>query len=232
MAYPVFTAGDVMDISAALLNDPARNDYTYTVQIPYLKLATQELQEYYQQNNIPVTNETSAVIEVDTGVTEVGFADFTSAPNLPNDLVEIRRLWFSPRDTDQWIPMTRRTYLPHYLEGQEISPLMYYTWNEQKLQFLPANADNDIKLDYIQTMFPEIVDENTQLSVINAKTFLEYRTAALCAEFIGENQTRAASLNGNAVLGNDRASGIAIKGLQSVPVRRRPFRAGWRRRGF
>ena len=232
MAYPVFTAGDVMDISAALLNDPDKNDYTYTVQLPHLKLAVQELQEYYQQNNIPVTNDTSTVIEVDAGVTVVGFENLASPPNLPNDLIEIRKLWYSPRDQDQWIPMTRRTYLPHYLEGQEINPLTYYTWNKQQLEFLPANADNDIKLDYIKTIFPTIVDQNTQLSVINAKTFLEYRTAALCAEFIGENPTRAASLNGNAILGSDRASGIATKGQQSVPVRRRPFRAGWRRRGY
>jgi hypothetical protein len=232
MAYPVFTAGDVMDIAAALLNDPDKNNYTYVAQIPYLTLATQELQEYYQQNNIPVTNETSIVIAVDSGVDEIGFEDFSPAPNLPDDLIDIRRLWYSPRDQEQWIPMTKRTYLPHYLEGQETNPLTYYTWNNQKLEFLPANADNDIKLDYIQTMFPEIVDENTQLSVINAKTFLEYRTAGLCAEFIGENPTRATALNGNAVLGSDRASGIATKGTQSVPIRRRPFRAAWRRRGF
>lgn len=232
MAYPVYSAGDIMDLSAAMLNDPDRFVYSYTAQRPYLQTAVMELQEYFEQNNISVTDETSTVIAVDSGATEIGFEDYSPAPNLPDDLVEIRRLWYSPRDQDQWLPMTKREYLPHYLEGQEIGPLTYYTWNQQKIQFLPANADNDIKLDYTRFIFPAIVDENTQLGLINGKTFLLYRTAALCARFIGENPTRADELDNFAVLGSDRASGIAVKGKQSIPVRRRPFRAGWRRRGY
>lgn len=232
MAYPVFTAGDVMDISAALLNDPDRTVYTYTAQLPYLKVAAQELQEHFQQNNISVTNETSTVIAVDAGTEEIGFEDSAPAPNLPDDLVEIQRLWYSPRDTEQWLPMSKREFLPHYLEAQSISALTYYTWNDQIIKFLPSTEDNDIKLDYIKTMFPTIVDENTQLDVINSKTFLEYRTAALCARFIGENPTRADQLDGFAVMGSDRTTSIGTKGKQSIPVRRRPFRANWKRRGF
>lgn len=232
MAYPVFTAGDVMDISAALLNDPARDIYTYSAQIPYLKLAVQELQEHFQQNNIPVTNETSTVIALDAGVDVIGFEDFAPPPNLPDDLIEIRQLWYSPRDENQWLPCTRRIYMPHFLEDVDIAPLTFYTWNDQQLTFLPSTTDNDIKLDYIQTIFPEIVDENTQLSVINSKTFLEYRTAALAARFVGENPTRADQLDGFAVLGSDRATSIGTKGQQVIQIRRRPFRASWKRRGY
>ncbi len=232
MAYPQFTAGDVMNIAAALLNDPELSVYSYVAQLPYLQMASQELEEYFEQNNIPVTNETSAVIPVDAGVTEIGFADSTPVPNLPDDLVEIRQLWYSPRDQDQWLSMTKREYLPHYLENQEINQLTYYTWKDQIVSILPANTDNDIKFDYIKPIFPTIVDQNTILGLINGKTFLEYRTAALCAEFIGENPTRASSLNNDAVLASDRATGIGTKGRQSIPVRRRPFRAGFRRRGF
>lgn len=231
MAYPVFTAGDVMDIAAALLNDPDRNLYNYTAQRPYLQLACQELEEHFQQNNIPVTNETSTVIEVDAGTTVIGFSDFAPSPNLPDDLIEIRQLWYSPRDQNLWLPMTKAEYLPHYLEDIELSDLTYYTWNDQKIEMLAATSDQDIKLDYIKTMFPEIVDENTQLSVINSKTFLEYRTAALCARFVGENPTRASELDGFAVLGSDRTTAIGTKGKQAIPVRRRPFRAAYRQRG-
>jgi hypothetical protein len=231
MAYPTFTAGDVMDISAALLNDPTRTVYTYTAQIPYLKLASQELQEYFQQNDIPVVNKTDAVIPVTAGTVEIGFVDYTPAPNLPDDLVDIQRLWTSETDQENWIPMTKRTYIPAYLEDQLISLLTYWAWKDQKIVLLPSNANNDIKIDYIATMFPAIVDENTQLKVINAQTFLQYRTAGLCAQFIGENPTRAAELNADAVFGSDRATGIATKGTQSIPIRRRPFRAGYKTSG-
>lgn len=228
MAYPVFTAGSVMDISAALLNDRPRNLYTYEEQIPYLQIACDELQEHFQVNNIPVTNATSAEILVAAGVTEIGFPDFTPTPNLPENLIEIRQLWYSPTGLAQWIPMTRRDYLPHYISGVEIADLTYYTWNDQKLEFLPATSDNDIKLDYIETIFPPIVDENTQLAVINSKTFLEYRTAALCARFIGENPSRSDELDTFAVLGSDRTTSIGTKGRQAQPIRRRPFRASYK----
>jgi hypothetical protein len=232
MSYPQFSAGDIMDIAAAMLNDPELAIYTYAAQIPYLQTAVQELQEYFEQNNIPVTNESSAVIEVDAGVTEIGFVDSTPAPNLPDDLVEIRQLWYSPRDQNQWLPMTKREYLPHYLENQEINALTFYTWKNQIVSILPANEDNDIKFDYIKPIFPEIVDENTILGLINGKTFLEFRTAGLIARFVGENPTRADQLDGFAVLASDRATGIGTKGRQSIPFRRRPFRAGFKRRGF
>jgi hypothetical protein len=232
MAYPQFSAGDVMDISAALLNDPELSVYTYTAQLPYLKLASQELQESFEQNNIPITNETSAVIEVDAETTEIGFSDYTPSPNLPDDLIEIRQLWWSPRDQNQWLPMSKREYLPHYLEDAQTSALGFYTWNDQIIKFLPASADNDVKIDYIKPIFPAIVDQNTILGLINGKTFLEFRTAGLCARYIGENPTRGDELDGFAQMASDRATGIGTKGKQSIPVRRRPFRAGFKRRGF
>ena len=233
MAYPQFSAGDVMNIAAALLNDPARTVYTYAAQLPYLQMAAQELEEYFEQNNIPVTNDSSAVIEVDSGITQIGFEDYTPPPNnLPNDLVEIRQLWYSPRGQDQWLPMTKRDYLPHYLETSVMNALTYYTWNDQMIEFLPSDTDNDIKIDYIKPIFPEIVDENTILGLINGKTFLEYRTAGLCARFVGENPTRATELDGDALMASDRATGIGTKGRQSIPVRRRPFRASFKRRGY
>lgn len=231
MAYPRFSAGTVMDISAALLNDPERTVYTYAAQIPYLQMAVQELEEHFEQHNLPVTNDTSTVLQIDAGATVIGFEDFAPPPNLPNDLIELRKLWYSQRDQGLWLPMTKREFLPHYLSSTDVGPLTFYTWNEQQIEFLASNMPNDIKMDYIRSIFPAIVDENTPLSLINGKTFLEYRTAALCARFVGENTTRAQELDGFAVFGSDRATSIANKGKQNIPARRRPFRAGWRRRG-
>lgn len=232
MAYPQFSAGTVMDLSAALLNDPEKAIFTYAAQLPYLAMALQELQEHFEQNNLPVTNDTSTVIAVDAGVTVLGFADYAPAPNLPDDLIDIRKLWYSQRDQEQWLPMTKREYLPHYLANTPIGALTIYTWNNQEVKFFASTLDNDIKIDYVKPVFPALVDENTILALINGKTFLEYRTAALAARFVGENTTRADELDGFAVFGSDRATSIANKGKQSIPVRRRPFRANFRRRGY
>lgn len=230
MSYRSFTAGQVMDIAAALLNDINKTTFTYTAMQPYLQLASQELQEYFELNNLPISNDTSAVIEVDAGVTEIGFVGDTAAPNLPEDLVEIQQCWYSQRDQNAWIPMTKRNFLPHYLENANIGQLTLWAWYKQRINFLAANTDADLKLDYVCTLFPDIVDYNTQLNLINGRTFFEYRTAALTAQFVGENQERADQLNAYVSSAVDRAAGINVKGQQSIAVRRRPFRANFKNR--
>src|SRR5688572_26789928 len=108
------TAGTVMDASAALLNDVARSVYTYAAQIPYLKIALQELQEHYELNNIPSTDQLSAVIQVNEGVSAVRFnaAGTGADPKLPDDLIEPQKLWERTRDINPFVPMTRVDALP------------------------------------------------------------------------------------------------------------------------
>lgn len=228
MSTQDLTAGDVMDIAASLMNDTAKQEYTYTAQLPYLKMALSDLRKSLELNNSPVTEETSAVIALNSGVEAIGF---NTTPALPSDLIEIQKLWISPRGINQWVPMKRKDYLPHYLEGAEISEWLIWTWISNQIRFLPANADNDIKIDYIKTLFSDIMDENSQLSIINADSYLGFKTAAYLAEFIGENPTRALGLKAEALMALDIMTGIDNKGKQAITVRRRPFRSGWKNRG-
>jgi hypothetical protein len=225
-----------MDSSAALMNDSAKSIYNYAAQLPYLRIAMQELQEYFELNNIPSTQEVSAVIWVQAGVTSIQFdaAGTPTNPKLPDDLIEPAQLWERTHGIDPFIPMTKRDYLPHYLEGIEAEQFIYYVWEDQQIKFLPAIADNDIKIDYIKELFNNIpaIDQNTQINIINATTFLSYRTAALLAEFIERNITSAQALNSYAVMGLDRVTGIGVKGRQNIMTRRRPFRAGYKKRGW
>lgn len=232
MAASDLLAGTVMDISASLMNDTARSVYTYAAQIPYLQLALQELQEIFQLHNVPVTENVSAVIPMTAGDTEIIYNGGVGVPTLPSDMVEPAQLWETGSGQGQYIPMTKRQYLPHYLQGVEINQFQFYTWQTQKIKVLPATANIDIKIDYIRELFSTpIVNESSIINVINAKTFLEFRTAGLCAEFIERNQTSADSLNGYAILGLERATGISVKGTQNIMTRRRPFRAGYKRGG-
>ena len=222
-------AGTVMDKAASLLNDTARTVYTYDAQIPYLNIALQELEEHFQLNNIPVTEETSAVILMNAGSTEIVYNGGLGIPTLPSDMVEPAQLWESPAGQDSYIPMTKKQYLPHNLDGIPANQFMYYVWQSQKIKVLAATGDIDIKIDYIKQLFgTQVVNESSLINVINAKTFLEFRTAGLCAEFIERNQPSADSLNAYASLGLDRATGIGVKGTQNIMTRRRPFRAGYK----
>lgn len=223
-----FTAGSVMDGSASLLNDTAKAQYSYTVQIPYLNIALAELQELFLENNIPVTNKRSAVLSVPTGTTEIIFG---GTPTLPSDLVEIQQLGErNTGTTDSFTKMTRVEFLP-MVEVLTIQ-LIYWSWIGDEIQFLGATSDRDVEMNYIGNIFTDVTAFSDVLDIIGGKTYLTYKNAALCAMFIGENPERAEILNGQATLALNRALNIPIKGKQAIITRRRPFMASFRDRGI
>src|SRR5262245_55591357 len=134
MPSDTLIAGTVMNQSAVLMNDAAKSVYTFAVQLPFLKQALQELREWFELHSIAVTQATSAVVQMDAGDTEIIFSGGPGIPTLPDDFVEPIRLWERPRNTDPWIPMTRKDFLPHWLEGQPLpSQFIIFQWDEQKI---------------------------------------------------------------------------------------------------
>ncbi len=237
MAAPDLTSGAVMNSAAALLNDASKSIYTYTDQLPYLNRALAELQEFFELNEVPVTSTRSAVLPVNAGVTSIGYSPTVPVPGttyLPNDLIEPSVVWERQRNVDPYTRMSRLNVLPLYMSGVEISQFLYYVWQSQEIQFFAANLDNDLKIDYIKYLFIPFtsVTGTDQVNVDNSDSFLSYRTAGLCAEFIGENKTRADDLNAFAGLAMDRVIGIGAKGRQAINTRHRPFRAGYKRRSY
>jgi hypothetical protein len=230
MAASDLIAGTVMDLAASLLNDTSRTVYTYAAQLPYLKMALQELREQFELNSVPVTQATSALVNVPAGQTVLAYNAIVSP--LPNNFVEPIQVWESPEGQGQYIPMTRKDFLPLYLDQIETSVFGFYSWNGQEIRVPAANMNNDIKLDYVLELFPLIDSESSIINVVNAQTFLQFRTAALCAEFIERNITSADKLNMMATLGMDRALGISSKSKQVIVTRRRPFRGGYKRGGW
>ena len=224
-------ASTVMDTSASLLNDPSKTVYTYGVMIPFLGMALQELREEFEQNSIPVTEDVSAVITVPAGIDTIRYNAVVPL-TLPSDMVEPLQLWERASGIDPYVPMTKRDFIPHNLEGILTNQFNFYAWQNQEIRLLPATRDNDIKIDYIKELFFLPVDQTSQINVINAQTFLEYRTAALISEFIERNITSSDRFNQYALLGMNRVTGIASKGKQNIMTRRRPFRASYKNRGF
>lgn len=219
--------GDVIDASAVLLNDSAKAVFTVAAQLPYYNIAQDELQEIMELNNVPVTNETSTAITVTAGVTTISF---TTSPALPTTLIEIQKI--SERlalATEDYLPMTRCEFLPTLVE--QTTSLIWWAWIDQELRFIGALTDRQLQINYIASRLPSATTTTTPITLINAKSFLSYRTAGLCAEFIGENKDRADSLNTDASLALDRFLGINTKGRQAIATRRRPFLAAYKTRG-
>lgn len=226
MPTPDVLASTVMTTAAATLNDAAMQVYNYAAQLPFLKMAIQELREHLELNGASVVSERSALITVPIGTTVVGFY---TVPPLPPDLVEINQLWESSTGLAQWAPMTLQDKVSvNYTTG--MSYFGIWAWRDNEIQLPPATGIMDIKLDYVKSLLPAVIDQNTIIGVINSDLFLTFRTAALCAEFIGENKTRADELNGHAQLSLDRVMGIENKNKQVIFTRHRPFRAAYKGR--
>lgn len=231
------TPAEIMVNIRALMNDQADAVFHDEIILPYFNMTLQELQEEFELNNIPVTNVTSALINVPTGTDTIGFPPASPLPNtpyLPADLIEIQELWESQEGLSQWVPMRRLDFLPHDAEvASPISTFMIWAWMGQEIKLIAANRDNDLKLDYIKSVFTPITEDTLEddLDVLNVDTFLQYRTSALCAMFIGENPERASVMNEQAEIAKSRLIGISNKGEQMVFTRRLPFRMGYKTLG-
>jgi len=237
MSTTSLTAAQVMDKAASLMNDTAKTQYTYVAQLPYLNMAFDELQESFELNNIPVTNQTTPiVILVPIGTIAIGPVDgvgMTVAPNYPIDLVEIQGLYERLAGSNEpFVPMAQREFLPHAIDNIPTEALQYWIFQDQQIKLIGALTPREVKIDYIKAIFQDDLISCSIIGVINARSFLYYRTAALCAQFIGENENRASDLNSFAELALDRVTGIGVKGKQSIVTRRRPFMSSYKRRSF
>jgi len=225
------TYEEILSLSAGLLNDSERAEYTDLVMLPYLNIARLELEQIFELNDIPVVDEQSAVINVPLGEDSIVFGGTPPVPSLPTDLVEIQRVWESQEGINNYTPVTKVTYLPPPT-NTEISFFGVFAWNGQEIKVTPAIVDIDIKLDYIRSFFTFLEEDDLEdaNSILNTSLYFVNRVAGLCAEFIMHDTERAMSLNSNAGGALNTSIGISVKGMQTIVTRRRPFRAGYKAR--
>lgn len=219
------TSGQVMDRAASLLNDTAQSVFTYATQLPYLNIALDELQEYFEQDNAETTNVLNTPITVLAGTKQIAQA------SLPSDLVEIQKLYERLNGSSEpYEEMSRVDWLP---QDQIVTDsLTWWTYQQQNINFVGATSDRQVLIEYVATLFTSVTTSTASLNLNNCKSFLAYRTAALCADFIGENPERAQLLNGDAMLALDRIRSLNIKGRQAIWTRRKPFMAGYKNRSW
>lgn len=231
MSTTSLVASEVMDRSAALLNDPAKTDYTYATQLPYLNMAIDELVEALEESNSSPTNATSAVIVVPVGVNKLTPLESVELPHYPMDLVEIQGISERSAGTnDSFLPLSKKEFLQGFPPSNS---LLFWIWEDQQIKFNPNGAlsPREVQLKYVRQAIQLAENETSVIGTINARSYLSYKTGAFCAMFIGENETRAAVLEAQAEKAMERLVGINNKGKQQMMTRHRPFRAGYKSRG-
>ena len=191
MSTTSLTAGEVMDRSAALLNDPAKTDYTYLAQLVYLNMAIDELVELLEESNVSPTNQTSAIITIPIGSYQITPIESVTTPHYPSNLVEIQEVAERTAGTeDPFLPLGKREWMKTFPVSNS---LLFWCWEDQIIKFNPngASSEREIELKYVAQAISQAVSEISIIGTINARSFLSYKTAALCAQFIGEDASRA-----------------------------------------
>jgi hypothetical protein len=215
---------DIMAQVVALLNDPEYTDYTPKVMVPYLNIAIEELNEHLEEANVGVSNQVSQNITVYAGEYKI--------LNPPIDIIEIQEVSERNKGTqDAFIPLPRREFPDDFAPT---SSLTSWTYQNQTIIFnlRGCNAAKEVRLKYISKPIRRVADENGVVGNSSATTYLSYKTAALLAKFVGENESRASVLNEQADQALERIIGISNKGRQQMMTRHRPFRAGYKMRSW
>lgn len=231
MSSAYVTAREVMDRSAVLLNDPAKTDYTHEVLMPFLRMALDELSESLLESQSPPTVWGSPTVLVPAGVNAIYPPESVQVVTYPEGLVEIQQLKARPVGQSEFSPMTRREYMTG--TGTPCGIFTEWSWEVQTiiLHRAASTIAQEVQIlgIYDLNVAPTTVD--AIIGGIKSRSFLSYKTAAYAAQFIGENQERAAILDGKAGQAMERIDGINNKGRQQIMTRHRPFRAAFKARG-
>lgn len=206
-------ASEVMDRSRAVLNDIAQDLYTNEILLPYLKIANDDLSDELVDNGSTVSKEVTADIPLAAGNKQLV---------LPDDMIVPIELFEKDKgqSDDYYKFVWQRPFLPNGTPGNE---LLIWTWREQNCNFIGSKLEKVIRIRYYR-LITQIAGENSNIELTHAMNYLSYHTAALAAEHVGQNRTKAIDLEGQAIQKLNKLLKKEVKQNQTKPVRRLPFR--------
>lgn len=210
-------ASAIMNQAASVyLNDAARSLYSYTVQLPMLMAANQELEQLLLQYNAQQPKVKSSVINVDAAATEITITTLTDFL-LPMNIWERER---SSTNEDAWSLMTEKEVEPNAIA---VVGLTIWSFRNNKIYIVPSSSNREVKIEY-QRMQLVLDASSDTVDFYLSNNYLASKTAELCARYIGMNGTVADSIRDNEFLKHeDKLTNILILNQQGNVARRRPF---------
>lgn len=218
----------ILDRAAFFLNDVNRSYFTNSVLMNPFMVAYDDLREFLVDNNISLMNETTAAYDISTSQTDIGGP---TGPPLPTDFMAPYAVWEKLKGSnDDYTIMEPKNFLP---KTETLVPaLRYWQYSNQYIKFIGATTDRNVKIDYIANNLLVAEDPEAMVSAFNCQSFLAYRTAALAAKYLGENESRSAELNADAGRSIENIVNMDVKSKQNIITRRRPFNQSYRNSGI
>lgn len=211
-----FTVAEMMkEAREVYLNDtPVGDIFNDDVLMPFARRAFDELNSKLARIGHQVTETVSADLILSAGTKELA---------IPADCLEpvsLEERSGGSGNDDDFRLMTKDRDISSGMPQQVLGS---WDYAQNKLVFRGATTDRALRLRYIRFL-PALLTPTQEPVVLNSKSYLSARTAALAAGHIGANPEKAAYIMLDANDALDDLMGIAINAEQSSPTRRRPFR--------
>ena len=210
------TAQEVLESARTHLNDDASLHWNDQDLMPKLKEAHKELQSKLFRAGVPVIKAVTTVLSVTAGV-----VDLNGVANYPADIVE--PIWLKEREVGQsekdFVDMDEVNFIPQI---QQQMSLMYWCWMGEHILLLGATTNREVKMRYNKTITVPTVLTDT-IGFLFGELYMGPRVAALAMISVG-NRAAAILLNEEAEGKLETIIGANVKGMQNLPVRRRPYR--------
>jgi hypothetical protein len=210
-----------MDLSRVFLNDTAKTLFTDAILLPVVKQIYDEVAMELIANGIPIENEI-ALITVPAGTTVL---TYSTTPPIPADLFNpIELSERTSGSSDAWSYMDEKRWDSNAVT--QLETLRVWCWREQALNFVGATTIRQIRVKYQKVLAAIGTAPNDTIDINGAKNYMAARVAAVAAEYMGGNETRAAALNKLASDYAHQVMNIAVRNRQGLPARRKPFGFG------
>jgi hypothetical protein len=148
--------------------------------------------------------------------------------DLPTDLVIPERMLerqSGSTSAEDYIPMQRCRVLP---EETPTEILRFWQFQNNIIKFVGSTADRGVILYYKKVM-DNVTEDDDAILLLQAQNYLVYRTAALAALYMGEDQERADRLNADADKSMELMLATSVKDNQSFPTRQRRYSSKFKR---
>lgn len=216
-----YTVGTIFGKVRGLLNDNNDKLFHDDTQLPYIKIAQQEFEQELLLAECQVTCMAEAEITVPAS------SDYTELTLPASFFLPISLQEKGAADTF-YNPMTEVGNIRKPDRLPRTTRLCVWDFRHNCINLVGATQDQTVQLNYWRVL-PPPESEATPEYVMGGENSLAFRTAALCAFYIGKDKVRSDDLNAEAINARDLLTSLYTKNKQGVRRRRKPFRLARRR---
>lgn len=225
------TAKTALQLAKTHLNDEYGRNWTDPKLFPKLQAAYAEMMGELTTNGVPIINNVSTIMTVIANTVDDNNVDLSnpasiSAGTYPTNMLE--PIWMKERALGQanqdFVDMLKVDYIPQVSLSD--TQLIWWSWMNGVIMLRGCTTPVQVQLRYRQQLQPP--KKYTDLLVVtNAETFLGAETAYLAMASLPDgNRTIITALKSLAERNLENVIAEAVKGLQNLPAKRRPYHRG------